>query len=613
MKGFAKRLGLLAACVLLVCATTVTASAAVTENCPGECAHQAAVGTTHYDTLEEAVTAAPSGGSVTLLTDLTVSTGITVDKSLTVDLGGKTLTVNQAPLQFTKGGAVRNGKLTAAQGNAVQVKNCTVAIDKSARLEGCGSAPVLTLSATAKVNIAGTLVNKGSAPVIESAYAASGTCELNILKNADISAESNPAISLNCAGKLTVSGGTITTKSDAIKAVIHDKQALELAVTGGKILSGGEAIAVTTEGDAVSPKDCVTGGTFKKVPTAFVPDYCKIKDNSDGTYTVISSYVLTFQPGDGSGSMDAVKVRCGSTGKLPKCGFTAPKGKDFAGWDIGGKTYKAGAKFTPEDDTTVTALWKDHVHSGGKATCQKKAVCKGCGKSYGTKGSHDLSTNGGYAATCTEDGMCAHSKCGTCGKYFVSGVAISASDLALPALGHNWEAMDGKPATCTEDGLRAHEKCANCGLLQAEGTAIAEEDLLIAATGHTMEAVAASQATCAEPGIQAHEHCTVCGSLFLKGENVEITQLTTALSSHVLSDWENDAFYHWKACVDCQEIFRQSSHADKDADGSCDDCGYTLPVKETTEESGFGFSWLFLIPIIAAVAIAVPLAAKKRK
>ena len=224
-----------------------------------------------------------------------------------------------------------------------------------------------------------------------------------------------------------------------------------------------------------------------------------------------------------------------------------------------------------------------------------------------------LAANGGYAATCDSTGMNPHSTCSTCGSCFVNGKEVSSSSLSTPALGHSWETVDGKPATCTEDGLKTHEKCTICESLRLEGSSVTEEELLIPAEGHTMEEVAASQATCAEPGIQAHEHCTVCGSLFLNGESVEITQLTTALSSHVLSDWENDAFYHWKACVDCQEIFRQSSHVDKDADGSCDDCGYTLPVNETVEESGFGFSWLFLIPIIAAVAIAVPLAAKKRK
>ena len=99
MKGFAKRLGLLAACVLLICAMIVSASAAAAENCPGSCTHQAAIGTTHYDMLTEAIVAAEDGSTVTLLADVTAS--ITADKAITLDLGGKALT---GTVSLSKGG-----------------------------------------------------------------------------------------------------------------------------------------------------------------------------------------------------------------------------------------------------------------------------------------------------------------------------------------------------------------------------------------------------------------------------------------------------------------------------------------------------------------------------
>ena len=49
MKGFGKRL---TAVLLLVCTLAVAVSAASVENCPGGCNHVAAIGATHYDTLE---------------------------------------------------------------------------------------------------------------------------------------------------------------------------------------------------------------------------------------------------------------------------------------------------------------------------------------------------------------------------------------------------------------------------------------------------------------------------------------------------------------------------------------------------------------------------------
>ena len=66
--------------------------------------------------------------------------------------------------------------------------------------------------------------------------------------------------------------------------------------------------------------------------------------------------------------------------------------------------------------------------------------------------------------------------------------------------------------------------------------------------------------------------------------------------------------------MDCEEVYRQSSHTDKDADGSCDDCGYILSAEaEETPSEETGFSWFFLIPLVSAVAVAIPLALKKRK
>lgn len=616
MRGFGKRLSILALCLLLAGSLLITASAEAVQNCPGSCAHQAAVGTTHYDTLAEAVAAAETDGTITLLTDVTLDAPVTVDKAVCLDLGGKTLTGN---LVFTKGGTILGGKLIATAGIALQVQSCDVTIDKTAQLEGCGTAPALSVTArkdtTAKVNVSGSLSGKGIAPVID-VKAAEGSCELYILKNAQVSAEENPAISFDSAGSLEVSDGTVQGEKDLITLYIAKDRETEIAVTGGKLLSeDGEAIVVSAEENAQIPKDFVTGGTYKKVPSTYVPAYCKLQENSDGTYTVISSYTVTFQSGGAAGTMESVKVQCGSAYKLPKCGFTPAENMDFAGWNIDGKTYAAGASYTPEGDVTVTAQWKAHSHYGGKATCLKKAVCTGCGKAYGKLGSHSLSYSGGYAPTCTTVGMNAHSKCTVCGSYFAGGSAVSSSSLSVPALGHSWETVEGKPATCTEDGLKEHRKCSECDTIQIDGSPATEEALLIPATGHTMETVDASQATCAQPGIQAHEHCTVCDGQFVKGEQVEPAQLTTATASHVLSDWSSDDHYHWKACVDCEEVFRQSSHNDTDADGLCDDCNYAMagaPVQEIPQEEP-DFFWLFLIPLFIAIVIAVYLALKKRK
>ncbi len=68
---------------------------------------------------------------------------------------------------------------------------------------------------------------------------------------------------------------------------------------------------------------------------------------------------VNFDAGGGSGTMNKESVKKGSKFKLPASGFTPPSGKEFNGWEINGKPYKAGDEITIEGDVTVKALWKD--------------------------------------------------------------------------------------------------------------------------------------------------------------------------------------------------------------------------------------------------------------
>ena len=63
------------------------ALAATAENCPsGEsCIHQAAIGSTHYDTLQEAVNVAAAGQTVTLLKDAELTETLDINKAITLD------------------------------------------------------------------------------------------------------------------------------------------------------------------------------------------------------------------------------------------------------------------------------------------------------------------------------------------------------------------------------------------------------------------------------------------------------------------------------------------------------------------------------------------------
>ncbi len=71
--------------------------------------------------------------------------------------------------------------------------------------------------------------------------------------------------------------------------------------------------------------------------------------------TKSAAAVVSFDPGDGSGTMASVNVLLKDVYTLPECTFTAPSGKIFDRWDLG----KAGTVLALDGDVTIHALWRD--------------------------------------------------------------------------------------------------------------------------------------------------------------------------------------------------------------------------------------------------------------
>ena len=68
---------------------------------------------------------------------------------------------------------------------------------------------------------------------------------------------------------------------------------------------------------------------------------------------------VSYDPGEGSGTMNGAKLEKGSKYILSANGFEAPDKKKFKGWKIGDTEYAAGDEITVDKDTTVTAVWED--------------------------------------------------------------------------------------------------------------------------------------------------------------------------------------------------------------------------------------------------------------
>lgn len=92
---------------------------------------------------------------------------------------------------------------------------------------------------------------------------------------------------------------------------------------------------------------------------------------------------VSFDPGEGIGSMDQVDLVKGSTYKLPECIFETPENKEFKAWEVNGKEKAVGDEITIDGNTEVTALWKDImfkvslVPGEGKGETIAKEVKKG--------------------------------------------------------------------------------------------------------------------------------------------------------------------------------------------------------------------------------------------
>ena len=110
---------------------------------------------------------------------------------------------------------------------------------------------------------------------------------------------------------------------------------------------------------------------------------------------VPTTYTVSFDANGGTGSMaDATGVSGDYV--LPVCGFTAPNGKQFKAWSVGGVEKAVGDKITVTADTTVKAVWENITYTvsfdanggGGTMTAQT-----------GVLGEYPLPSNGFTAPT----------------------------------------------------------------------------------------------------------------------------------------------------------------------------------------------------------------------
>ena len=278
-------------------------------------AYVAQIGDVKYETLQAAINAAKAGDTVTLLVNATED--VTINKDITLDLGGKTLTNTNAGKATI---SVTGGKVTVKGGSVMGgTKYYNIEVTK-------GSNANLTLenvTATAGNNAASMIDNWGTLTI------ESGTYEggLNVVKSEEGSTLTinGGKFTLNYAtngytavilvyGDTTITGGefiqSLTTTGrwnhpQVVATGVEEGYTAITRVTGGHFVNkmSGESI-FRGIGKGTSDNFEVSGGTFNKsVPDSYFKTGYFAKKTADG-YTADGPYAVRLGTAAGYATLE---------------------------------------------------------------------------------------------------------------------------------------------------------------------------------------------------------------------------------------------------------------------------------------------------------------------
>ena len=254
--------------------------------------------------------------------------------------------------------------------------------------------------------------------------------------------------------------------------------------------------------------------------------------------------------------------------------------------------------------TTCGETFDKEAHSGGHATCSKKATCEVCGLEYGSTTDHDYQwqhdntehwkackdcgavdentranhTFGGWVtekdSTCTETGTQKHT-CAAC-DYSETGV--------IDKKAHTPEHHDRVEPTCTATGSIEYWQCSVCSkkFSNADCTVeVTDSEIALEKVSHKLTKTEAKAPTCTKAGNIEYWTCSVCKKLFSDSEGKnEITAASVVIpaTGHTAdaTGWHGDDTNHWHVCATCKEKFDEAAHTGGTATCSskavCDVC-----------------------------------------
>ena len=361
--GISKRCFALLISILMVVA--MLPSVALAEETGTSTTAVAKVGEKTYTTVKEAFEEANAGDTITLLSDATANDAISVDKAITLDLNGKTLTTKKQSKVGDDGiwtikDSGTTGKVELeCNGGGIMLNEGKLILNSGTLHQAGGENVFLMGSAKFEMNGGALLADKGAC--IDASYGEG-------------------------VATVEISGGVIDTKTTNTCAFYiagrYGQGSVEANITGGKFTTGGpDAIMV---GDTNSTLT-ITGGTFTGDISKYVDTTRYDVTNNNNTYTVAGKEVAEFNGQKYNTLLDAytamTKAGGGTITVLKDCegdGFGSDKdaNKNSLNYtiDFGGHTYTITGNKVGSTGTVTQGV---RLLKGSKATFKNGTVKAG--------------------------------------------------------------------------------------------------------------------------------------------------------------------------------------------------------------------------------------------
>lgn len=343
----------------------------------------AEIGSQGYESLQEAVAAAEDGQTVRLLADVEQNTQLIINKSITLDLNGKTIKISGYTAE--KAQVSVKGNLTIQDSSEAQTgKICSDYTGTAGRVVSVENGGKLTIAG-------GTITTEGMSGLSGSAvYIASGA-EVNMTGGAVKVDAKRGNVAMNVKGStgvFTMSGGSVIAEAgdgtETYITAISGSSGSTIQISAGTV-SGPQALfarssATTITGGSFTgsitvKNGSISGGTFdraldkKACAAGYVPT-----QNGDGTYGVEIGMFTVMVTSRTTGSNSPVANVTGGGSDITYAQGTtvtasAISGYKFVGWFVNeytGTPYSTDLTCVvkPTDDCTMIAVYEPI--SGGK-------------------------------------------------------------------------------------------------------------------------------------------------------------------------------------------------------------------------------------------------------